>query len=184
MLNRRRFFLATAAGVAGRSLSAQIPGASLTVTSQHPLMEVNLSDPRVTDAQIQNAHDVFVNLFELRPADPGQLSGCELRVHQHGLDLFLSVNIGTHCLGLLGYDDLTRWLDKAEERGDLETAASLLENFSGYPGPWNCNGGFLILTPGAEPELEVRFREHCFGILRGELAARFLACVRQRLAVA
>jgi hypothetical protein len=182
-MKRRKFIQAaallpaTASKGKGRVSASQPPALAAL---QDAAIDIDIADPANTNRQCQNAEHAYVRLFELRPPDPGLLSGAQLHILDRGQETALTVDIGTQFLGFVEYDSLVHFLKKVKERGGLETGASLLEH---SPGPYRCcsNGGYLTLIPG-RPELRVIFGEHCFGFLKGRLAAKFLLCLRQRLA--
>jgi len=173
-LNRRSFIQAAALlpAVASQTLGR-------TQLSPLPAAAVDLADVRITDREIRTAAEVYVRLFELN-GDEGQFSGARLIISDHGEDAALLVVMGEHFLGWAG--GLMRFLEVAEDRGELglESGLSLLEHFPDEPYPCSHNLGYVTLIPGTDPELRVTFGLHCFGFLKGPLAAKFLACVRHR----
>jgi len=187
-MNRRNFFqaaaLSTVAALQSRGMRLPTPA------RQNAAIEVNIADPKITARQVHTAADVYVELFE--PAgDPGQLSGARLVISDRGQEACLSVSMGQHFMGFAESRELRRFFEVVAERVESDTAMSLREGFPDAPygppsdnyGPFD-NLGFLILIPGAQPELRVKFGWHCFGLLRGHLAVKFLDCMRQRLAAA
>ena len=178
-MNRRNFFqaaaLSTVAALQSRGMSLPAPA------RQNAAIEVDIADPKITARQVHTAADVYVELFE--PAgDPGQLSGARLVISDRGQEACLSVSLGQHFMGFAESRELTRFFEVAAERVESETAMSLREGFPDEPYPASDNLGFVTLIPGTEPELRVTFGRHCFGLLRGHLAVKFLDCVRRRLA--
>ncbi|MBZ5584243.1 MAG: hypothetical protein LAQ30_18920 [Acidobacteriia bacterium] len=195
-MNRRSFFQAAAASTAavlasGASADSHImnaPGqAESSPAVQNPL-EVNIADPGAPRCWRDRATDVFVQLEELHPGDPGQLSGTVLRIMEAGRYASLQAEIGdvqqpyggraTHCLGYLGAGELAQLADDAES-GEALFTRPLREL---YPCvlPNALSGARLIFVGGDRPEMQLCFGAHCLGVVRGQLLKTFLRCARMR----
>ena len=174
MLNRRSFFLATAAAVGVPSLGAQLAAAPDKQTA----LGVDLA--RVTDAQGLAAIETFVNCVERHDAD--QLSGLRLCACERGEETLGCASFGLHLLGMLKADDLRLFFSMVDQNDDVETSMPYFEPFG--DGALHYNGAWLTFYPGSqdqEPELTVHIASHICGRVAGKLALRYLACLRARL---
>jgi len=148
----------------------------------HPV-EINLADPDAERHTGNPGTNIFVELQELHPADPDELSGARLRIlesarctvlHAEGTVLLRDGGQGGHWYGCL---------DGAELAPICQTPGTpffvrLRELCSERPAPYS--GATLTLFTGDDPELRACFGTHCLGVLRGGLLLRFLDCLRQR----
>jgi hypothetical protein len=174
-MNRRSFIEAAAVS----TMAVLQTGARPRVTRKP--VEVDIIDPVATEYLRDESVDVFARLEEADPADPGQLSGCSLRIMNCGsvqlrVDIDANQRDGSrhsHCLGEVDDRDLSSIAD-----ADLANEA---DSFSipAFPA-----GVFLVLAAGAEPEMSVCIRAHCLGVLRGRALAAFLGCLRTRCELA
>jgi hypothetical protein len=152
-------------------------------------VEVDLADSKAEAYRRDSTVSLFVRLEELDPGDPGQLSGVLLRIVPGCEFPVLNVEIGdsvrwpAHCLGYLEDRELTQFANEA--LAGKVTRAWLRELYGeGRPDVFS---GMALTFNGtsepAAPQIRVQFASgHCLGVLRGELVATFLQCVRDRCA--
>jgi hypothetical protein len=153
-------------------------------------VEVNLADPGAADYRGDGAVDLYVQLEELYPGDPGQLSGVTLRIAESGRCAAIQAHIGDgsswhngipmiHCLGYLDAGDVAQF---AEEATAGEGFVMPLREIYPCARPGAFSGATLIFFGGDEPKIQLCFGAHCLGVLQGELLTAFLGCARVRSA--
>jgi hypothetical protein len=121
---------------------------------------------------------------ELNPADPGELSGARLYIHDRGTETIISAGIGdnlqpcgyrnSHYLGSLSHED-TSSVALADPTAADEVFCLGLREGDGGP-----EDRILLMFSGAKAYMHIEIAGYCLGVLRGELLARFLTCVRKR----
>jgi hypothetical protein len=178
---KRRSFIQAAALSTVTALQSRGRSVSLPPVSKAPI-EVDLANPDAARHIGNPGTDFFVLLEEMYPGDPGQLSGTSVRIMQSGKHTILNAEVtsaqrdGTllsHCYGYLNGAELAHI-------AVAKTFQLRLRELYPEVRPGRYSGAILTLSAGSHPELQVCFGNHCLGVLRGRLLARFLDCVRQR----
>jgi len=149
----------------------------------------DIADPCYARRLADSNTDLFVRMEELDPADPGELSGAELRVHESGQDTQVTAGIGD-TLQPYGYrsSHFLGWLPSAETcalaSADLTAAdrEPIFVAFRERPDTAD-NRIWLKLSTGENPAAALDIAGHCLGVLRGDLLVRFLDCIRKRSAL-
>jgi hypothetical protein len=126
-------------------------------------------------------------LEELRPGDPGELSGCALFLNEGGKDTYLTAEIGhtpqrkgsplCHCLGYLDTAEFQVLVERAD--GGERFTLALWDREWGKPPYYS--GATLIFFGGEKPEMQLCFGSHCLGVLRGRTLTALLECAHLRL---
>jgi hypothetical protein len=151
----------------------------------YPLpFEADIADPGYMAHVADEKMDLFVSLEEAEPADPGELSGAKLWIHERGAGTYVSAGIGD-TLQPMGYrsSHWLGWLDASK------TAALALAAGRGFSVPFaearrpRWQSIWLHFSPGENSELNLEISGHSLGVLRGEPLARFLDCIRKRRAL-
>lgn len=162
-MNRRSFLQAATAS----STLAAVSG-KYSIAASSPL-DVDLANPAASKYLHTSAVSGFARMEELDPADPGEMSGAELRVGDAGAAVSLSARIGTHALGYVHGEQLARFVSRARKPKD-ETFGTLLTLDQ------TRSGAVLQYLPRPEPQirLEMGFAHHCLGVLRGANLRRLM----------
>jgi hypothetical protein len=111
--------------------------------------------------------DAGVRLQELRPADPGERSGCWLVVCEGGEHILMGAYFGAHNLGSLQASDVAAFSSQvsAARRAHRGTANAQLREIHA---PYRFAGMKLEYFHGSQPEMRVTGESgHCFGVTRG-----------------
>jgi hypothetical protein len=152
-------------------------------------IEIDLADPKALRHWTDGAVELFAQLEELYPGDPGQKSGGSLRIADSGKYGILNAQIGdqvqtTHCVGFLFPKEIAHLAERAC-RGENCTVP-LHEMCSEEPDLFKrkdlFSGATLAFFGGKDAALHLCFGAHCLGILTGNLLTAFLACMRIRFA--
>jgi hypothetical protein len=153
-------------------------------------IEVNLADPGAADYRGDGAVELFAQLEELYPGDPGQRSGVVLRISEYGPHVWLVAEIGnvqqsyddgpsTHCLGFLRGEEVGQFAEEATTGAGFVTS---LRELYHHAHPDALSGATLIFFGRDEPEIQLCFGAHCLGVLRGRLLTALLESARTRSA--
>jgi hypothetical protein len=182
-MNRRRFFqTAAAASAFGLQTNASPREIGTRPNGGRKPFETEIADPKAPWYFRDACVDVFARLEELDPGDPGQLSGCSLRILDFDrltAETDAIQRDGTrfsHCIGFVDAEEFAP-MCLADRTVSLEIALRELGSRA-YSGVW------LTLTPGDEPTLTAHTPHHTFGILRGRHLKLFLGCLRTRFQMA
>jgi len=148
-------------------------------------IEIDVADVRFSNRKFWLAHaDLFAQLEELHPGDPGEVSGAELRVSEKGEYAWLTANIGkgdvpaSHCMG---------YLEGARLGTFLAGCLALVTGIGTHPARTEETELLNELYPEAYPSrpsgamlvcdgrtLKLCFGSHCFGVLYGAKLRSFL----------
>jgi hypothetical protein len=178
----------SAATVIGKSASTSSLPMNASRERWKPI-EIDLADPKALRHWTDGAVELFAQLEELYPDDPGQKSGGSLRIAESGEYGILNAQIGdqvrtTHCVGYLFPKEVAHLAERAC-RGENCTVP-LHEMCSAEPYPCKrtdlFSGATLAFFGGEDAALRLCFGDHCLGILTGCLLTAFLACMRIRFA--
>jgi hypothetical protein len=162
------------------------------------LIEVDLADPATMkmDHWRYSGTNAYLRLQELCPADPGELSGAELRILESGtLTILLAIVGGSHWVGWLKDAPLAQLI--AALSGDNRGCE--IDLFESYPGmrPLRPSGATLRYDddedlpagsdgdnppiPGLKLGLYFGSHRHCLGlVVAGPSLDAFLKCLAYR----
>jgi len=196
-MNRRSFFQMTAAPSAAVAIGAraeagsQIGETSNQASHSRRPIEIDLEDPAAAAWLHDPEVSIFVHLLEADPGDPGQLSGCQLRILE-GQAPRLTVetdaiqrdgSVMTHSLGYLDCEGLGGVIAPVF-RGRSEFATPLRELH--FPERFYGQSGVSLLLVNTcdsqVQELRIEVLGHIFGVLRAPILTGFLDCLRSRCA--
>jgi len=178
--------VAASSSPAAELLPARPKAARSFQTDARPF-EADIADSGYA-AHIANSNmTLFVRLEEFAPADPGELSGARLYISDRGTDTHVSASIGdnlqpgghrtSHYLGWLSGEDTSSVALADPTAADEAFCLGFRE---GEGGPQD---RILLMFSGAKAQMSIEIAGYCLGVLRGELLARFLTCVRRRRAL-
>lgn len=172
MMNRRDFCV----GTIGSATAAACHGNPQALLSGQPL-EINLGDPGAMSGGHWRcgATNAFIRLEEIYPADPGELSGAELRIIESGDNLNMAALIGHHWVGCLDARHLGAFSATLQAEPDEFLEMSLFEFEWQYMHP--LSGAKLVYNRGI---LGLYMGKHCLGVAGGNLLKAFLECASYR----
>jgi hypothetical protein len=139
--------------------------------------EIDLSDPSEYNHRKNRSIDLFVRLEELHPADPGQLGGAVLYLGAGGPHTFIHATLACESRHILGYFNAASIRRLVEEAKTGASIAIGLREYYAESRQDRFSGATLAISGGESPEAQLCFGAHCFGVLRGDLLAKFLECV-------
>jgi hypothetical protein len=191
---RRAFFLQAAAvstlpAFSGVARAARSAGA-IPALHARPV-EVDVADAGAAGYFAVRSIDAYARLEAADPGDPGELSGCTIRIFETRDGACVSAEMDaiqrdgatrlSHCLGCI--DDSGELLSLIESEASGDVVRLPLRELE--PGPARLNGVRIELDGGGNTgELRVCCGSHVFGVLRGSALAAFLNCLQVRCAQA
>jgi len=153
--------------------------AESTDSSKRTPTEVDLADPASDRWRANEAVDAIVGLEELYPGDPGQLSGCSLRVMGKGEYASLQGEIGHHSLGFLDEAELAEFVSAFRTESDVRV--SLCEIYPSVE-PRRSSGFSLLFVAGNDPEIRLYSGfTHCLGRLSGPKLQALMSFLNYRV---
>ena len=193
MKTRRAFFLQAAAvstlpAFSGVARAARSAGA-IPALHARPV-EVDVADAGAAGYFAVRSIDAYARLEAADPGDPGELSGCTIRIFEIRGGACVSAEMDaiqrddatrlSHCLGCI---DSAELLSLIEDETGGETVRLPLRELE--PTPARLNGVRIEVDGGGNAtELRVCCGSHVFGVLRGSALAAFLNCLQARCAQA
>lgn len=156
-----------------------------TSAAQSKPNNIDVMEPGYERFLADQTVDISATAKELHPADPGDLSGAKLIISLPREDAAISVNLGSHNMGLIAGAPLFRFL--AESLAIIQRGSSAKKACGATLADYQPIDGRLSIfrlqvTGDPAPVLTIAGGQHVFGVIRGDALRRFLDVAMLRTA--